>query len=327
MMNAIVFDPATDNFLVQQVPIPQPTSRDVLVRVEACGLNPVDAKINRRKNALPNQGAGWIVGLDVSGYVEAVGTDVHDWKPGDRVLYHGNMQRPQGGFAEYTLHKASTLIAHPNVSAVTAAATPCAGWTAWRALVEKISLTDTDSIFIAGGAGGVGSFALQVAKYMGAFPIITTCSPENEAYVRALGATHVIDYHTGNVAEQVLAITERRGVSKGLDCVGSESDIDVANALSFEGEMVALAGLARPEKYKNSFGRGLGFHQFSLGSAHQAGAAGEALLRRVGQTFSKLVEDGTFTVPITRVVSMAEVGQSLVDMRNQGGRGKIVMAL
>ncbi|GAA4448060.1 zinc-binding dehydrogenase [Nibrella saemangeumensis] len=327
MMNAVVFDPAADTFMVQQVPVPQPDAQDVLIRVEACGLNPVDAKINRRKKSLPNQGAGWIMGLDVSGYIEALGPNVTDWKAGDRVLYHGNLQRPHGGFAEYALQKASTLIPHPNVSAVTAAATPCAGWTAWRAVVDKLRITSADSIFIAGGAGGVGSFALQIARHFDLFPIITTCSPENEKYVRELGATHVIDYHKGSIAEQVLAITQDRGVTKGLDAVGPDNDIDVANALSFEGEMVELVGLTRPEKYKNSFGRGLGFQQFSLGSAHQAGAAGEALLRQVGQTFSRLVEDGTITVPVTRVVSMDEVAQSLVAMRNQTGRGKVVTAL
>ncbi|GAA4408583.1 zinc-binding dehydrogenase [Nibrella viscosa] len=327
MMNVVVFDPSTDNFQLQQVSVPQPGAHDVLVRVEACGLNPVDAKINRRKKSLPNNGAGWIMGLDVSGYVEAVGPEVQGWQVGDRVLYHGNLQRPHGGFAEYALHKAATLIPHPHVDAATAAATPCAGWTAWRALVDKLRITSDDSIFIAGGAGGVGSFALQVAKHFGLFPIITTCSPENEEYVRKLGATHVIDYHEGHVAEQVLAITEGRGVSKGLDAVGPDNDIDVANALRFEGEMVALVGLVRPDKYKNSFGRGLGFHQFSLGSAHQAGERGEALLRQVGETFSKLIEEGTIRVPVTKVVSMEEVGQLLVGMRIQGGRGKIVMKI
>ena len=101
-MRAVTFDPAIDRFAVRDLPVPEPGPGAVRVRVEACGLNPVDAKIIYWKGAAVDMNANWVPGLDVAGVIDAFGPGVAGWQPGDRVLYHGNMFQPHGGFAWQT---------------------------------------------------------------------------------------------------------------------------------------------------------------------------------------------------------------------------------
>src|SRR3954469_4425784 len=211
-MKTLAYDPASDRFSLLEQPPPIPAEHDVLVRVHACGLNPADAKINLWQRSAPGMKAGWVGGLDVSGEIVALGSAVTSWSVGDRVLYHGDMFRPHGGFAELAIQDARILVAHPAVAPELAASTPCSAWTAWRALVDKLHASNNDSIFIAGGAGGVGSFALQIARLLGVRRLITTASAANHEYVRSLGATDAIDYHDGEVIAQVLALTNGEGV-------------------------------------------------------------------------------------------------------------------
>ena len=105
-MKALTFNPTNDTFAIRDLPVPTPGPGDVLVKVAACGLNLVDAKITRWKAMVPDMDADWTPGLDVSGEIVQVGAGVEGWKAGDRVLYHGNMFRPHSGLAEYAIHKA-----------------------------------------------------------------------------------------------------------------------------------------------------------------------------------------------------------------------------
>ena len=256
-MIALTFNPITDEFLIQELPIPTLCSDDVLIKVAACGLNPVDAKIFMWKTMIPSMDNHWTPGLDVSGEIVAVGTGVVEWKIGDRVLYHGNMMRPHGGLAEYAVHKATTLIRHPAVSANDAAATPCAGWTAFRALHDKLRIEKTHSLLVTGGSGGVGSFAIQIAKDAGLHQILTTCSAKNHPLVLSLGATVAIDYHTEDVLSKIREITSEQGVNRALDTVGGNEDFLVAESLAFEGEMLELVDVVRPQEYRDPFLVGL----------------------------------------------------------------------
>jgi NADPH:quinone reductase-like Zn-dependent oxidoreductase len=126
-MKALVYDPCSDHFSVLEQALPSPGPHDVLVRVHACGLNPVDAKIHQWQAMVPGMSADWVPGLDVAGEIAALGSAVDSWKVGDRVLYHGDMFRPHGGFAEFAVQDARTLTRRPDVSPELAAATPCAG--------------------------------------------------------------------------------------------------------------------------------------------------------------------------------------------------------
>lgn len=325
MMRALTFDPATDEFQQSEVRIPEPGPGDALIRVDACGLNPVDAKIGSWKTMAPEMDANWVPGLDVSGEIVELGEGASGYKVSDRVLCHGNMFRPHGGFAEYTIQDAATLIPHPDVPATVAAATPCAGWTAWRALNDKLHARRHDSILITGGSGGVGGFATQIAAYFQIEKRIVTCSASNHAYVTSLGATHVIDYRSEDVIATVLSITNQEGVAIGLDTVGGENDILVANCLGFEGEMVELVDTVRPREYADAFGKGLSFHQLSLGAGHRFGPASKGTLATAGIAFSLLLEKGHLRVPELKTISLAETGEALGEMLKQRTVGKIVM--
>lgn len=324
-MKAITFNPADDRFNLADIDLPGMEPNDVLVQVEACGLNPVDAKIILWKTMAPGMSNTWVPGLDVAGRVVEVGDSVEGWQVGDRVLYHGNMFRPHGGFAEFAIQNASTLIPMPDLPASLAAATPCAGWTAWRALNDKLHAENHDSILIAGGSGGVGGFAIQLAHYFRLSTIIATCSPRNRDYVLSLGATHVIDYTSEPVVERVKDITNGIGVNISLDCVGGENDIAVANSLAFEGQMVELVAAVRPAEYDNAFAKGLTFHQLSLGSGHRHGPKGISDLVQAGEAFTQLLKEGVVKVPKLETVGFDEAVEALPHMLKQKTVGKIVL--
>ena len=326
-MHAVTFDPDSDSFTLRRCPIPRPGPQDVLIRVKACGLNPVDAKIIQWKQHALGMDASWVPGLDVSGEVDEVGDQVTNVTVGDRVLCHGDMFRPHGGFAEYTLQASSAVIPHPDVAAAIAAATPCAGWTAWRALHDKLRAKEHDAIFITGGSGGVGGFALQLAKHFGLSTIITTCSEKNHAYARKLGATHTLDYRMENLTEGIQVITNGTGVPIGLDTVGAGNDKLVADVLAFEGQMVSLVDVVQPETYRDAFMRGLSFHQLSLGAGHRNGPAAQAVLRDAGIEFSRLIEKKSINVPQLETISLDEVGNRLQGIIQQRTVGKIVMKI
>ena len=326
-MRALTFNPETNRWTVREIPVPSLAESDVLVRVHACGLNPVDAKIAQWKSMAPQMDENWVAGLDVSGEVAAVGHSVTQWKVGDRVLTHGNMLRPHGGFAEYCVQDARTLIQHPAISAELAAATPCAGWTAWRALHDKLRITPQDTLLIAGGAGGVGGFAIQIAKFEGLQCIIATCSAQNARYVKSLGAAHTIDYTSSDVTAMVREITNGVGVTRGLDCVGGANAKLVAESLGYEGEMVELVTVVEPKQYSNAFANGLSFHQLSLGSGHGNGDAGRARLTETGKVFSEKLERGEIRVPQIRTITLEEAAPELDDILQQRTVGKIVMCI
>ncbi len=324
-MRALTFDPSSDRFALVERPTPAPGPRDALIRVDACGLNPVDAKICQWKALVPHMGDDWTPGLDVAGTIVQIGEEVDSWTIGDRVLCHGNMFRPHGGFAEYSLQRADALIRHPNVSAPVAAATPCAGWTAWRALVDKLRAGTEDSLVIAGGSGGVGSFAIQIARHLGVYPIIATASGRNHDYVASLGATHTIDYRTEDVVGRVHEITGGTGVTLGIDAVGPDNDVAIADCLSFEGHMVELVDVVRPTAYRDAFSRGLSFHQLSLGSGHRNGPAALRDLVAAGAAVSSLVAQGHVKTPMLKTISIDLVGDTLNAMLQRRTVGKIVM--
>ncbi|CAH1560429.1 zinc-binding dehydrogenase [Vibrio rotiferianus] len=327
-MKAITYQKDQDTFTYTDIDTPALASGlDVLVKVHAVGLNPVDAKVNLWHEMVDGMDDTFVGGLDVSGEIVAIGDKVSGWQVGDRVLYHGNMRRMNGGFAEYAIQDSRTLAAHPDVAPEVAAASPCAGWTAYRALVDKLNISTRKSIFIAGGSGGVGSFAIQLARFFGVETIITTSSAANHEFVRSLGATHVIDYKQEDVREQIMAITEGLGVEVSLDCVGGDNDILCASVLGFEGEMVELVRTTRATEYPGAFLQGLTFHQLSLGSGHVNGARGLQSIVEAGTSFSALLEAGNIKVGNLKVIALEAAGEALLSIRQQRTVGKVVVKI
>lgn len=191
------------------LPDPSPTGRDLLVEVKAISVNPVDYKVRR---STPPQEGGWkVLGYDASGVVRAVGSEVTLFQPGDEVFYAGSIIRP-GTNAELHLVDEQIVGAKPaSLDWAEAAALPLTTLTAWEAFFDRLDVTRpvpgaAPAILIIGGAGGVGSVAVQIARQRTDLIVIATASrPETRDWVKALGAHHVLD-HSKPLALQIEAL-------------------------------------------------------------------------------------------------------------------------
>ncbi len=186
---------------VDQVPMPTCGPKDVLIEVHASAVNPIDWKIRKGINrAVIRKNLPATLGMDVSGVVTQVGSKVTRFKVGDEVFSSPSHKR-EGTYAEYVVIEADQVAPKPsNLTHQEAASIPLVGLTAWNCLVDAAQLQKGEHVFIEAGAGGVGTFAIQLAKHLGA-TVSTTCSPRNEGFVRELGADHVVDYRSERFEE------------------------------------------------------------------------------------------------------------------------------
>ncbi|NEQ25679.1 MAG: NADP-dependent oxidoreductase, partial [Microcoleus sp. SIO2G3] len=199
----------------EDAPRPIATEGEVLVRVHAAGVNPFDWRV--RSGEIPKTSQlPMILGWDVSGVVEEVGSGVTNFKVGDAVYALPNYRR-QGAYAEYIAIDATEVAAKPtSLTHILAAAVPLAGLTAWQSLFDAAELKPGQTVLIHGAAGGVGSFAVQFAKLKGAYAI-ATASARNQEFLRELGADKVIDYQATRFEEVV------GDVDVILDLIGGET--------------------------------------------------------------------------------------------------------
>jgi NADPH2:quinone reductase len=230
------------------LPQPSPTGHDLLVRVEAVSVNPVDTKIRAPKDTV--EASPKVLGYDAAGTVESVGDAVTRFKPGDAVYYAGDVTRP-GSNAEFQRvderivgHMPSTL------SWAEAAALPLTTITAWESLFTRLGINRAggnrgDSLLIIGGAGGVGSIAIQLAKLAGLVAIATASRPQSQAWATQMGADHVVDY-----SEPLIEEMARLG-HREVDFVANFSNIDTYWSLMSElirpqGKIVSIVGNRDP---------------------------------------------------------------------------------
>ncbi len=192
-----------------ELPTPVPAGRDILVQVRAVSVNPVDTKV--RKSSKPEQGEWKVLGWDAAGIVSAVGSDATLFRPGDEVFYAGAIGRP-GTNSEYHLVDERIVGAKPRtLDWAAAAALPLTAITAWETLFDRLDVRRpvpgaAQAILIIGGAGGVGSIAIQIARALTDLTVIATASrPETAAWVKEMGAHHVVN-HAEPLAAQVAAL-------------------------------------------------------------------------------------------------------------------------
>lgn len=189
--------------------MPKVEGRDLLVKINAVSVNPVDTKVRKGR---PPEGSDWrVLGYDASGVVEAVGPDVENFKPGDAVFYAGSIDR-QGTNSEYHLVDERIVGRKPaSLSDAEAAALPLTAITAWEMLFDRLDVKrptpqGSDTILVIGGAGGVGSITIQLLRALTDLTVIATASrPETQDWVRECGAHHVIN-HRQPLAPQVEAL-------------------------------------------------------------------------------------------------------------------------
>lgn len=287
---------------LEQVPRPVPQAGEVLVRVHAAGVNPVDWKIRQGllKDFRPLQ-FPYTPGSDIAGVIEEVGPGVTAFRQGQAVFG----QATSGAYAAYTLASIEMLALKPQKLSFDEAATiPVGATTAWQGLFDQGGLQTGQRALIQGAAGGVGMFAVQFARWKGAY-VIGTTSSANVDFVRSLGAEAVIDYTSVSV-ESVI-----RDVDLALDTVGGKVLEYSLQALKHGGTLVTIAGPPPAEKAQE---RGIRVVAFS------ARVSGELL-----RTFARLIDEGQLKVAVAQVFPLREAGQAHALSQHGHGRGRIVL--
>ncbi|HTM55176.1 MAG TPA: NADPH:quinone reductase [Pirellulales bacterium] len=310
-----------------ELPQPEPNPNQVLVRVEAVDVNPIDTYVRSGAVAMPLP-LPYIVGCDLAGTVEKVGASVTHFSPGDRVWgsNQGLLGR-QGTFAEYAAVDQEWLYpTPPGVPSHHAVALALTGITAYLGLVGHAHLHAGEVLFVQGGSGGVGSAVVQIAKAIGARVVTTAGSPDKLAICRDLGADLAINYKTDDVSARVKEFAPQ-GVNVWWESL-REPDFDRAiGALARRGRMIVMAGRdARPQFPVGPFyvkGCSLyGFAMFNAGADEQRAAAAD---------LNRWLAEGKLKANIDRVMPMAEAAaahrlQEDNTIRNAGTlSGKLVL--
>ena len=301
----------TDVFKEMEMPKPEPKGKELLVKVYATSVNPVDYKI--RKGLLPTGiKPPQILGFDVSGVIEAIGERVTDFKIGDEVYYLPKIFGWQGAYAEYHLVEEEVVSKKPNnISHIHAAAIPLVGSTAWDALIDRVKIKVGETVLIHAGAGGVGSIAIQLAKSYGCL-VIATCSSQNLNFVKELGADVVIDYKKEDFVDVVLKWTKGEGVDVAFDTVGGETLTKSIQATTAFGRVASIVRV--PANLDQAFFKNITIHPVFVQSG-----------RHKLDIIKDLIETGKIKPVIDSVIPLNDVAKAHEKLEKGGVRGKIVV--
>lgn len=293
-MHAVVFEDGS--FQLQSVPKPEPQPGQVRIKVHAAAVNPVDWK--QAAHAVP--GTRLIPGRDLSGVIDAVGDAAGPWRVGQAVIAIAS----GGSYAEYALASVSALATKPRrLTFEEAAGIPVTGETAWRALVTIANIKPGQRVLIHGGAGGVGSAAVQIAKARGAY-VIATASPTHDDFLRSLGADEVMDYHNVRFEEKL------KDIDVALNTVDADTGARSIAIVRPGGILVSVAGAAPAAQCEAA----------RIRCAVTGPATGELL-----GSLSALADEGKFVVHIDRQFPLADAAQALA-LNHQGHTGgKIIL--
>ncbi|MFE0177103.1 NADP-dependent oxidoreductase [Streptomyces sp. NPDC059002] len=298
---------APENLVPVEVDRPVPGLTEILVKVHAAGVNPVDWK-TRAEGAFGTWGDTPILGYDVSGVVEEVGPGVTLYRPGDEVFGMPRFPEQTGGYAEFVTAPARRFAPKPRgIDHVQAAALPLAALTAWQGLVETAGLRSGQRVLIHAAAGGVGHLAVQIAKAHGAY-VIGTAREDKHAFLRGLGADEIIDYTRVDFTEAV------RDVDIVLDGVGGAYGTRSLDVLRRGGHLVTLpdpGGLPDPVRAAE-----LGVHTgWTVVEPDRLG-----LLE-----IARLVDEGKLRVEVDTVLPLADAAQAHAYGEQGRTQGKIVL--
>lgn len=306
---------SVDKLTIKEVHKPQPKPHQILVRVHATSINPVDYQ-TRRGDYINLVKLPAIIGVDISGTVEAIGESVTNFQVGDEVYYSPELFGKFGSYAEY--HVANEqIVAHKpqNLSHIEAACFPLAAGTAWECLVTRGQLQVGESVLIHAGAGGVGSFAIQLAKAMGAY-IFTTCSAKNHDLVRKLGADRIIDYQTEDYVTVIKHETHGGGVDLVLDTIGGMTIQKSFEIIRPYGRLVSIVDVATPQSLLAAWNKNIAIH--FVFTSQQSNKLN--LLKR-------LIERQQLSPTIDCVMPLSSVAKAHQRLEQGGTRGKIVLQI
>jgi NADPH2:quinone reductase len=248
-----------DAFETRDVAVPTVGSRQVRVRVHATAVNPLDYQI-RRGDYPDSVPLPAIIGHDVSGVVEEAGSHVTEFGVGDEVYYTPRIFGGPGSYAEQHVADVDLVSRKPaNLSHLEAASLTLVGGTVWEAFVTRAQLSVGETILIHGGAGGVGTIAIQVAKAIGA-RVLTTARADDHTFVRSLGADEAIDFTSVDYVDAVAQLTNGMGANVVFDTIGGDTLTRSPLALADLGRVVSLVDTSQPQNLAVAWGKNAAYH-------------------------------------------------------------------
>jgi len=320
-----------DGVRMADMPEPVPGAGEVLVRIHAASINPIDFKTREGKvKAILPYNLPFILGSDLAGVVERVGAGVADFKVGDEVYGRASKMRI-GSFAEAIAVPAADIAPKPaSLDMATAASVPLVGLTAWQAFTERAKLRHGQKVLVHAGSGGVGTIAIQIAKHLGAL-VATTTSTANVAWVKALGADIVIDYRKQDFTELL------RDYDVVLDTLGGEALAKSIGVLRPGGKIVSISGPPDPAFAREIGANALlvfGMFLMSLGTRLKASRRGVGyeffFMRPDGRQLRELgvlIDAGKLKPVVDRVFPFEETKKALAYVETGRAKGKVVISM
>jgi NADPH2:quinone reductase len=319
---------APDVLEIRDFELPWPgNGEDVLVRIEAAGINPADTFF-RAFGTYLGEGPGTILGHDGAGVVEAVGDAVTSVEVGDRVCFcNGGVGGDPGTYAYHAIVPEWLLAKVPDsIELTTAAALPLVFITAWEALVERAQLKKNESVLIHGGAGGTGQIAIQIARELGAQIATTISSEEKSDFVGALGVGLAINYRRDDFVTAVREWTEDAGVNVVFDNAGPDVFKKSLAAMAPYGRIVTLMGTPGDTEDETAYNGNFTIHNVMMLTPMWLGLDAER--RRQGEIVRQAMnwlEDGRINVKLAATFSLDEVAEAHSFLEQGGMTGKIVL--
>ena len=312
-----------------ELPAPTPGPRDLLVEVRAISVNPVDTKI--RRNVPPPAGQAKVLGWDVAGVVVEVGAEVRQFRPGDRVFYAGAIDRAGGNSERHVVDERIVGRMPGSLDFARAAALPLTAITAWELLFERLQVRegqgDGQALLVMGAAGGVGSILLQLARRLTGLTVIATASrPETQAWVRELGAHHVLDH-----SQPLLPQLQELGIAQ-VDLVASLTHTDLhfdalIEALAPQGRLALIDDPAQLDVVKLKR-KSLSLHWEFMYTRSLFQTADMIEQHRLLNRVSQLVDDGVLRTTLGEhfgSINAANLRRAHTLLESGKARGKIVL--
>ncbi|MBD2433135.1 MULTISPECIES: zinc-dependent alcohol dehydrogenase family protein [Fischerella] len=302
---------------------------ELLVRLRAAGVNPIDTKLRKRGTFYPDQMPA-ILGCDGAGVVEAVGAGVQKFRVGDEVYFcNGGLGAHQGNYAEYTTVD-ERFVAHKptSVSFAEAAAAPLVLITAWEALYERGRLEPGEKVLIHAGAGGVGHVAIQLAKLKGANVCTTVSSQEKANFVKQLGADYPILYKQTDFVQAALDWTGGEGVDLAFDTVGGETFHKTFPAVRIYGDIVTILEPDANTVWKTARNRNLRIGlELMLTPMLQGMVEAQQHHAEILAECAKYIDAGKLKIHVSQELPLAEAAKAHQLIESGSTTGKIVLVI
>lgn len=329
-MKAVLMTASGTPDVLQVQEIPKPTlkgDKDLLVRLKAAGINPIDTKLRQRGTFYPDQMPA-ILGCDGAGIVEAVGSGVQNFQVGDEIYFcNGGLGGHPGNYAEYTVIDERFAAKKPtSLSFAEAASAPLVLITAWEALYDRGNLQAGRTTLIHAGAGGVGHVAIQLAKLQGA-TIATTVSTEEKAeFVRQLGADQVIFYQQTDFVKATLDWTNGEGVDLAFDTVGEPLLTQTFPAVRVYGDIVTILTPGSDTEWKVARNRNLRVSlELMLTPMLTGMVEAQQEQARILRQCAQLIDEGKLKIQLTQTFPLAEAANAHRLLESGSMLGKIVL--